>query len=132
MANTAYAEETVDNAQGAIERAAETWKAGARTMASQSELLSDLPWFNPVDGVQQYFDWVQSIVDMNRDFAIRWAETAGSILGAVRDETQSLTRAGVEQAEKFANEAEEQTERAGEATKETARRTRQAADRNSK
>ena len=62
-----------------------------------------LPQVNLVPIVERYFEFVQRTVDISRDLTIKWAESAGMLSGAVREQAESvggLVREQAEQAEK--------------------------------
>jgi len=66
---------------------------------------------------------VQRTVDISRDLTIKWAEAAGTLSGAVREQAESvggLVRGQAESARDFMHE------QAGQAEKELAREARQA------
>jgi len=66
---------------------------------------------------------VQRTVDISRDLSIKWAEAAGTLSGAVREQAESvggLVRGQAESARDFMHE------QAGQAEKELAREARQA------
>jgi hypothetical protein len=69
---------------------------------------------------------VQRTVDISRDLTIKWAEAAGTLSGAVREQAESvggLVRGQAESAREFVHE---QAGQAGQAEKELAREARQA------
>ena len=53
-------------ARTATERSAETWKQGAKTITVPVELVSKLPMVDLTWPVKQYFQYVQTAVDLNR------------------------------------------------------------------
>jgi len=123
-----------NHARNAVEKTADLWTEGARTVTGR---LPGLPQVDLVPAVDRYFDLVQRTVDINRRLAIRWAEAAGTLSGVVREKAGSagdavrekaeaageIARAQAEQAELAARE---QAARAEQAEKELARRARQA------
>jgi len=120
-----------NHARNAVEKTADLWTEGARTVTGR---LPGLPQVDLVPAVDRYFDLVQRTVDINRRLAIRWAEAAGTLSGVVREKAGSagdavrekagaageIARGQAEQAELAAREQAEQAE------KELARRARQA------
>jgi hypothetical protein len=123
-----------NHARNAVEKTADLWTEGARTVTGR---LPGLPQVDLVPAVDRYFDLVQRTVDINRRLAIRWAEAAGTLSGVVREKAGSAGDAVREkaeaageiargQAEQAELAAREQAARAQQAEKELARRARQA------
>ena len=122
------------HARNAVEKTADVWTEGARTVTDR---LPGLPQVDLVPAVERYFDLVQRTVDINRRLAVRWAEAAGTLSGVVREKAGSAgdvvrekaEAAGDiarEQAEKAEQAAREQAAKADQAEKELARQARQA------
>jgi hypothetical protein len=121
-------------ARNAVDKTAEVWTEGARTVTGR---LPGLPQLDLVPAVERYFDLVQRTVDINRRLAVRWADAAGTLSGVVREKAGSAgdvmrekaEAAGDvarEQAAKTERAAREQASKAEQAEKELARRARQA------
>ena len=122
------------HARNAVEKTVDVWTEGARTVTDR---LPGLPLVDLVPAVERYFDLVQRTVDINRRVAVRWAEAAGTMSGAVRAKAGSAgdvmrEKAGAagdiarQQAVKAEQAAREQAAKADEAEKELARQARQA------
>ena len=122
------------HARNAVDKTADAWTEGARTVTGR---LFGLPQVDLVPAVERYFDLVQRTVDINRRLAVRWAEAAGALSGVVREKAESAgdvvrekaEAAGDiarEQAENAERAAREQAAKADQAEKELARRARQA------
>ena len=123
---------------GAVaERSAETWKLGAKSITVPVDLVSKLPMVDLTRPVQQFFQYMQKAVDLNRDLATAWAETVMSLSGVVRehakkvshivkDEPESVADLAHEQAQQVERAAREQAEKIEQAEKEEARQARQA------
>jgi SAP domain len=122
------------HARNAVEKTADVWTQGARTVTDR---LKGLPQVDLVPAVERYFDLVQRTVDINRRLAVRWAEAAGTLSGVVRERAgaagdimrEKAEAAGDiahEQALKAEQTAGEQAAKADQAQKELARRARQA------
>jgi hypothetical protein len=89
-------------------------------------MLPGLPQVDLVPVVERYFEFVQRTVDISRDLTIKWAEAAGTLSGAVREQAESvggLVRGQGESARDFMHE---QAGQAQQAEKELAREARQA------
>jgi flagellar biosynthesis GTPase FlhF len=119
------------HARNAVDKTADVWTEGARTVTGR---LFGLPQVDLVPAVERYFDLVQRTVDINRRLAVRWAEAAGTLSGAVREKAESagdVVREKAEAAGDIAREQAENAERAAreqaeQAEKELARQARQA------
>ena len=128
-------------ARSAVDKTADFWAQGARTMTDR---LPGLPQIDLIPAVERYFDFVQQTVDINRRLTIKWAEAAGTLSEMVRDRAESagnlvrekaesagdLVRDKAESAERTAREQAEQTEkeRARESRFAERRQARQAHD----
>src|SRR6266480_1165355 len=111
------------HARNAVEKAADVWTEGARTVTGR---LFGLPQLDLVPAVERYFDLVQRTVEINRRLAVRWAEAAGTLSGVVREEAGSAGDVVREQAVKAEQAAREQAAKAEQAEQELARQARQA------
>jgi hypothetical protein len=107
----------------AVEKTADVWTEGARTVTGQ---LRGLPQVDLVPAVERYFDLVQRTVDINRRLAVRWAEAAATLSGAVREKAESAGDVVREKAEAAGDIAREQAAKAEQAEQELARQARQA------
>lgn len=108
-------------ARGAVDKTADFWTQGARTLADR---LPGLPQIDLIPAVERYFDFVQGTVDINRRLTIKLAEAAGTLSKLVRDRAESagdIVRDKAESAERTARQQAEQTEQA---EKEQAREAR--------
>jgi hypothetical protein len=122
------------HARNAVDKTADVWTEGARTVTDR---LPGLPQLDLVPAVERYFELVQRTVDVNRRLAVRWAEAVGTLSSAVREKAGSagdVVRERAEaagdiardQAAKAEQAAREQAEKADRAEKELARQARQA------
>jgi uncharacterized membrane protein YqiK len=122
------------HARNAVDKTADLWTQGARTVTDQ---LPRLPHVDLVPAVERYFDLVQRTVDINRRFAVRWAEVAGTLSGVVReragaagdvvrDKAEAAGNVAREQAENTERAAREQAAKVEQTEKELARQARQA------
>jgi hypothetical protein len=121
-------------ARNAVEKTADVWTDGARTVTDR---LPGLAQVDLVPAVERYFDLVQRTVDINRRLAVRWAEAAGTLSGVVRekaeaagdvvrDKAEAAGDIAREQAVKAERAAREQAAKIEQAEKELARQARQA------
>jgi hypothetical protein len=118
-----------------VEKVADFWTQGSKKLTDY--MPAGLPQVDLVPMVERYFEFVQRMVDINRDLTIKWAESAGMLSGVVREQAESVgglvrEQAGSardfvhEQAGKAEQAAREQAELAEQAEKELAREARKA------
>ena len=119
-------------ARSAVDKTADFWTQGARTLTDR---LPGLPQIDLIPAVERYFDFVQGTVDINRRLTIKWLGAAGTLSEMVRDRAESagsLVREKAEsagdivrdKAESAERTAREQAEKAEQAEKERAREAR--------
>jgi hypothetical protein len=119
-------------ARSAVDKTADFWTQGARTLTSR---LPGLPQIDLIPAVERYFDFVQGTVDINRRVTIKLAGAAGTLSELVHDRAESagnLVRDKAEsagdivrdRAESAERTAREQAEKAEQAEKERAREAR--------
>jgi hypothetical protein len=111
------------HARNAVDKTADVWTEGARTVTGR---LFGLPQVDLVPAVERYFDLVQRTVDINRRLALRWAEAAATLSGAVREKAESAGDVVREKAEAAGDIAREQAENAELAAREQAAKAEQA------
>src|SRR6185437_14732200 len=69
------------------EKIADFWTQGSQRLSDY--MLPGLPQVDLVPVVERYFEFVQRTVDISRDLTIKWAEAAGTLSGAVREQAES-------------------------------------------
>jgi hypothetical protein len=106
-------------ARNVTERTAGFWTQGARTVTG---LVPGPPQVDLVPAVERYFELVQRAVDINRQFAVRWAEAVGALSGVVREKAGPAGDLVREKAEAAGNVVREQAEKAEQAALEQAAR----------
>jgi hypothetical protein len=111
------------HARNAVDKTADLWTEGARTVTGR---LPRLPQVDLVPAVERYFDLVQRTVDINRRLAVRWAEVAGTLSGVVREKAASAGDVVRDKAEAAGDIAREQAENAERAAREHAAEAEQA------
>ena len=120
---------------GTVEKIADFWTQGSQKLTER--MLPGLPQVDLVPIVERYFEFVQRTVDISRDLTLKWAEAAGTLSGAAREQAESVggrVREQAESARDFVHEqagkaeqaAREQAEKAEQAEKELAREARKA------
>ncbi len=111
-------------ASEAVEKAADSWSEGVRRV---SGLFPALPVVDLVPAVERYYDLVQRAVDINRDITVRWAQAAGTLTGAVREQAESAGQVVRERAESAGEIMRERAESFEAAAAEQAAKADQAA-----
>jgi hypothetical protein len=111
------------HARNAVDKTVDIWTDGARTVTDR---LPGLPQVDLVPAVERYFDLVQRTVDINRRLAVRWAEAAATLSGAVREKAGSTGDVVREKAEAAGDNVREQAVKAEQAAHEQAAKVDQA------
>jgi hypothetical protein len=109
---------------GTVEKIADVWTQGSRKLTDR--MLPGLPQIDLVPVVERYFEFVQRTVDISRDLTIKWAEAAGTLSGAVREQAESVGGLVRGQAESARDFVHEQADKAEQAKQELAREARKA------
>jgi uncharacterized membrane-anchored protein YhcB (DUF1043 family) len=104
-------------ARSAVDKTADFWTQGARTL---SGWLPGLPQIDLIPAVERYFDFVQRTVDINRHLTVQWAEAAGALSGMVREQAESASNLVREQAGSASNLVREKSESAERTAREQA------------
>ena len=111
------------HARNAVDKTADLWTEGARTVTAR---IPGLPQVNLVPAVERYFEAVQRVVDINRRLAVGWAEAAGTLSGVAREKAGSAGDLVRDKAEVAGNAARGQAQRAELAAREQAGKAEQA------
>ena len=106
------------------EKVADVWAQGTQRLTDY--MLPGLPQVNLVPVVERYFEFVQRTVDISRDLTIKWAEAAGMLSGAVREQAESVSGLVRDQAESARDFVHEQAGKAEQAAREQAGHAEQA------
>ena len=107
-------------ARSAVDKTADFWTKGARTLTDR---LPGLPQIDLIPAVERYFDLVQQTVDINRRLTIKWAGAAGTLSEMIRDRAESagnLVREKAESAGDIVRDKAESAERTARAQAEQA------------
>ncbi len=107
-----------------VEKMADFWTQGSQRLTDY--MLPGLPRVDLIPLVERYFDFVQRTVDISRDLTLRWAEAAGPLSGAVREQAESVGGLVREQAGSARDFVHEQAGRAEQAAREQAERVERA------
>jgi hypothetical protein len=100
------------------EKIADFWAQGSHQLTDR--MLPGLPQVNLVPVVERYFEFVQRTVDISRELTLKWAEAAGTLSGAVREQAESVGGLVREQAESTRDFVHEQAGKAEQAAREQA------------
>jgi hypothetical protein len=100
------------------EKIADFWAQGSQRLSDY--MLPGLPLVDLVPVVERYFEFVQRTVDISRDLTLKWAEAAGTLSGAVREQAESVGGLVRGQAESARDFIHEQAGKAGQAAREQA------------
>jgi hypothetical protein len=107
-----------------VEKIADFWTQGSRRLSDH--MLPGLPQVDLVPVVERYFEFVQRTVDINRNLTLSWAEAAGTLSGAVREQAESMGGLVREQAGSARDFVHEQAGKAEQAAREQAEQVKQA------
>lgn len=108
----------------AVDKIADFWTQGSQRLSDY--MLPGLPQLDLVPIVERYFEFVQQTVDISRDLTLKWAEAAGTLSGAVREQAESVSGLVREQAESARGFVHEQAGKAEQAAREQAGQTQRA------
>jgi hypothetical protein len=106
------------------EKIADMWAQGSQRLSDY--MLPGLPQVNLVPVVERYFELVQRTVDISRDLTLKWADSAGMLSGAVRDQAESVSGLVRKQAESARELVHEQADKAEQAARAQASQADQA------
>ena len=106
------------------EKIADFWTQGSQKLTDR--MLPGLPQVDLVPMVERYFEFVQRTVDISRNLTLKWAESAVTLSGAVREQAESTREFVHEQAGKAEQAARQQAVQAEQAEQELARQARKA------
>jgi hypothetical protein len=76
----------------ATEQSADAWKEGTKKLFDQVGTIPTMPQVDLNQPVEQYFDFVQRTVDLNRELATKWAQRVNTLSGAARERAESFSR----------------------------------------
>jgi len=98
-----------------VEKIADFWTQGSQRL--NDYMLPRLPQVDLIPVVERYFEFVQRTVDISRDLTLKWAEAAGTLSGAVREQAESVGGLAREQAESTRDFVHEQASKAEQAAR---------------
>ena len=120
MTSTESFTAAAEQARTATERSVEVWKRGARTITDQADLVAKMPTIDLTEPVTRYFEYVQRTVDLNREFAVRWAELMTSFTCVVREQAEAVSHIVEDRTEQVADLASKQAEKGEQTARELA------------
>jgi hypothetical protein len=101
-----------------VEKIADFWTQGSQRLTDR--MLPGLPQVDLVPMVERYFEFVQRTVDISRDLTLKWAQAAGTLSGAAREQAETVGGLVREQAESTRDFVHEQTAKAEQAARQQA------------
>src|SRR5580700_8418997 len=107
-----------------VEKIADFWAQGSQRQGDY--MLPGLPQVNLVPAVERYFEFVQRTVDISHDLTLKWAQAAGTLSGAVREQAESVGGLVREQAESTRDFVHEQADKVEKAEQDLVREARKA------
>lgn len=129
-----------DQTNGVVQRSAQLWQQGTRSLAEQAEQLWQFPQSDSVnDATRKFFEYLQDGLEVNKNVALKWMSAATSVSDAVRQQLGTVTdfQQGHAKAistwissetETFENAAKQQAEQVDKAQRQQAERVQQAQD----
>jgi len=120
MTSTESFTAAAEQARTATERSVEVWKRGARTITDQADLVAKMPTIDLTEPVTRYFEYVQRTVDLNREFAVRWAELMTSFTCVVREQAEAVIHIVKDRTEQVADLASKEAEKGEQTARELA------------
>ena len=126
MTSTESFTAAAEQARTATERSVEVWKRGARTITDQADLVAKMPTIDLTEPVTRYFEYVQRTVDLNREFAVRWAELMTSFTCVVREQAEAVIHIVKDRTEQVADLASKEAEKGEQTARELADKAEQA------
>lgn len=99
-----------------VEKIADFWTQGSQRLTDR--MLPGIPQINLVPMVERYFQFVQRTVDISRDMTLKWAEAAGTLSGAVREQADKAEQAEKELAREARKAEREQAKHAHDRARE--------------
>lgn len=110
----------------ATEQSADAWKEGTKKLFDQVGTIPTMPQVDLNQPVEQYFDFVQRTVDLNRELATKWAQWVNTLSGAARERAESFSRIVKDQADTLAGMAAQQAQKTEQVARDQAERAEQA------
>jgi RimJ/RimL family protein N-acetyltransferase len=84
--------------RSALQKVTDFWLQGVQTFIDQAYVRPQLPQADMIPVVDDYVEYVERLVKMNRDLTVQWAEAASALTGAVCKQVESASGLVREQA----------------------------------
>src|ERR1700712_1305928 len=78
-------------AREVTEKSVETFKQGVEKLTEQANAVAKIPAIDLALPMAQYFDYLQQVIDVNRDLANRWADLLTSLSDSFREQSERIT-----------------------------------------
>jgi hypothetical protein len=138
MTSTETVNAAANGGRRAVQRSAQIWEQGTRSLTEQAEQLWQLPQSDMVtDATRKFFEYLQDGLEVNKNVTLKWIGALTSIAEALRDQLGTVTefQRGHSQAistwissesETAENAAKQQAEQIDQVQREQAERVQQA------
>jgi hypothetical protein len=92
MTGTETINAAADGTRGAVQRSAELWQQGTKSLTEQVEQLWQGPQSETVtDATRKYFEYLQDGLEVNKNVALKWIGAMTSVVEALRDQLGTVT-----------------------------------------
>ena len=75
-----------------MEKVADLWAQGARTLIDQAYTVPPLPQVGLIPAVERSFEFMQRMAEMNRDLTVRWLQAASALSGVACEQAATAGR----------------------------------------
>ena len=114
-------------AREATEKSAASWKRGVKAFTDQADLVARLPRLDLTEPVTRYFEFLEQVVDAQRELATQWARMVTSLSDTVREQAQKMSGLVTDEVDVVADLATGPARQAQELAQEQAARAQEAA-----
>lgn len=112
-------------ARQATEKSVDAFRTGAKTLSNQLDQVT-FPTVDLTEPIARYFEYVQKVVDLNRDLAIKWAELVTDVSASAGERAEQVTAIANDQTDTVSDLTVKQAEKAERAATEQADKVEQA------
>ena len=114
-------------AREAAEKSAASWKRGVKAFTDQAGLVARLPRLDLTGPISRYFEFLEEVVDAQRELATQWARMVTSLSDTVREQAQRVSGLVTDEVDAVADLATRPARQAQELAQEQAARAEDAA-----
>ena len=114
-------------AREATEKSAASFKRGVKAFTDQADLVARLPRLDLTEPVTRYFEFLEQVVDAQRELATQWARMVASLSDTVREQVQKVSGLVTDEVDAVADLATRPARQAQELAQEQAARVEEAA-----